>query len=47
MWGDVGYLSLKPLGSWTNDLNQRCEFFTKWAKDGTPNVFWFSGFFFP
>lgn len=47
MWSDVGYLSLKPLGSWTNDLNQRCEFFTLWAKDGTPNVFWFSGFFFP
>lgn len=47
MWSDVSYLSLKPLASWTNDLNQRCEFFAKWAANGTPHVFWFSGFFFP
>lgn len=47
MWSDVGFLSLKPLASWTNDLNQRCDFFKEWAKNGTPKVFWFSGFFFP
>lgn len=47
MWSDVGFLSLKPLASWTNDLNQRCDFFRKWAEEGTPKVFWFSGFFFP
>lgn len=47
MWSDVGFLSLKPLASWTNDLCNRCEFFSKWASQGTPKVFWFSGFFFP
>ena len=47
MWEDVSFLSLKPLASWTNDLNARCEFFRKWVQQGTPKVFWFSGFFFP
>lgn len=47
MWGDVGFLSLKALASWTNDLNLRCDFFRKWVSEGTPKVFWFSGFFFP
>jgi len=31
MWEDVSFLSLKPLASWTNDLNARCEFFRKWV----------------
>ena len=42
-----GFLSLKPLASWIQDCNDRIEFLTKWFDDGTPDVFWVSGFFFP
>ena len=45
-WGDV-FLSLKPLMPWVEDLTARIEFFNKWIKHGTPNVFWISGFSFP
>ena len=47
MWQDKGFLSLKPLASWIQDLNDRINFLTKWIKEGTPKVFWISGFFFP
>jgi dynein heavy chain len=47
IWADVGFLSLKPLGSWTQDLVDRVSFLQKWIDHGTPNVFWISGFFFP
>eukprot|EP00825_Cyclidium_porcatum_P016785 TRINITY_DN196_c0_g3_i3.p1 TRINITY_DN196_c0_g3~~TRINITY_DN196_c0_g3_i3.p1 ORF type:complete len:1060 (-),score=193.84 TRINITY_DN196_c0_g3_i3:398-3577(-) len=47
MWSDKGFLSLKPLNSWTQDLLARIDFLSKWIKEGTPKVFWFSGFFFP
>ncbi len=47
IWADVGFLSLKPLGSWTQDLVDRVGFLQKWIDHGTPNVFWISGFFFP
>lgn len=47
IWANVGFLSLKPLGSWTQDLTSRIQFLQKWIDDGTPNVFWISGFFFP
>ena len=43
----VGPLSLKPLASWINDLNDRINFISKWIKDGMPPAFWLSGFFFP
>ena len=46
-WADVGFLSMKPLGSWTNDLTSRIQFLQKWINEGTPSVFWISGFFFP
>ena len=26
IWGDRGFLSLKPLASWTIDLNERVDF---------------------
>lgn len=42
-----GYLSLKPLNSWIDDLNRRIIFLNDWIDHGKPNVFWFSGFFFP
>jgi len=47
MWSEFGFLSLKPLGSWVTDMNDRIEFLTKWIEGGTPSVFWISGFFFP
>ena len=47
IWADKGFLSLKPLASWTQDLLDRVDFLDKWIKGGTPKVFWISGFFFP
>ena len=43
----VGFLSLKPLASWINDLNDRISFLSKWVSNGAPATFWISGFFFP
>jgi dynein heavy chain len=47
IWGSIGFLSLKPLASWIQDLNDRISFLTNWIEKGTPKVFWISGFFFP
>jgi len=47
MWADKGFLSLKPLASWITDCNDRISFLTDWYQNGTPNVYWISGFFFP
>eukprot|EP01007_Sphenomonas_quadrangularis_P004090 NODE_955_length_1073_cov_84.491211_g785_i0.p2 GENE.NODE_955_length_1073_cov_84.491211_g785_i0~~NODE_955_length_1073_cov_84.491211_g785_i0.p2 ORF type:complete len:226 (-),score=71.62 NODE_955_length_1073_cov_84.491211_g785_i0:364-1041(-) len=46
-WAAVAYPSLKPLASWMDDLARRCNFLKKWYDDGTPAVFWISGFYFP
>ena len=46
-WQEKGFLSLKPLASWIQDLNDRIVFLTTWITEGTPKVFWISGFFFP
>lgn len=47
LWSDKGFLSLKPLASWIQDLNDRIDFLVLWITKGTPKVFWISGFFFP
>jgi len=47
MWADKGFLSLKPLGSWTQDMLSRIEFLNNWIQHGTPNFYWISGLFFP
>lgn len=46
-WAAIGFLSLKPLASWIEDLNERTSFLMNWYDKGTPIVFWISGFFFP
>jgi len=38
---------MKPLASWTQDLNDRISFLQNWIDNGTPSIFWISGFFFP
>jgi len=46
-WAKKGFLSLKPLASWIEDCNYRIDFLKDWIDNGTPKVYWISGFFFP
>eukprot|EP00727_Mastigamoeba_balamuthi_P012891 m51a1_g8224 putative dynein heavy chain axonemal (4742) ;mRNA; r:111319-133683 len=47
LWSSKGYPSLLPLRTWVEDLQARLKFLSKWANEGAPAVFWFSGLFFP
>nr|CCA18662.1 hypothetical protein ALNC14_048050 [Albugo laibachii Nc14] len=47
IWAVLSFASLKPLGSWVQDLLARVGFFRNWLRLGQPSVFEFSAFFFP
>ncbi|KYK63964.1 putative dynein heavy chain 2 [Toxoplasma gondii TgCatPRC2] len=47
LWADKGFLSMKPLSSWTKDLHCRISFIQDWIDNGIPVCFWMSGLFFP
>lgn len=47
IWAKNGFLSLKPLGAYFEELLERVAFMRKWG-DGSPiPCFWLSGLFFP
>ena len=51
-WASKAYPSLKPLSTWVIDLTARLQALDAWyqrdpAKDGSPPIFWISGFYFP
>lgn len=35
-WVKKGFLSMKPLSSWIEDCNARCDFLNAWIEKGTP-----------
>ncbi|CAM9121843.1 unnamed protein product [Hapterophycus canaliculatus] len=46
-WLRRGFASLKPLGSWVEDLRWRVRFFELWLERGNPYAFSLPAFFFP
>lgn len=47
LWTAIGFASLKPLASWSQDLNGRIVFLRKWIEKGPPPAYPLPVFFFP
>ncbi|XP_059612585.1 dynein axonemal heavy chain 7 [Phlebotomus argentipes] len=45
-WRKKSFPSLKPVGSYIEDLLERISWFDSWSKNGIPDTFWLPGFFF-
>jgi len=46
-WAKYGFLSLKPLQSWWEDLILRLKFMKEWVDKGEMSSYWVPAFFFP
>ncbi|CAG9319005.1 unnamed protein product [Blepharisma stoltei] len=46
-WKQISYPTIKPLASFVDNLAERVNFIESWIENGTPEVFWFPGFFYP
>jgi dynein heavy chain len=46
LWG-TAYPSLKPLGSWISDLNERIQFYANWVEDKLPEIWWLPALTYP
>lgn len=46
-WRSVGYLTMKPLGSYFEDYLRRIDFINSWRLHGPQPSFWLPGLFFP
>lgn len=46
MWLKKSFPSLKPLGAYVKEVQDRVHFFQTWVDNGQPVNFWLSGFFF-
>ena len=42
-----GFLTLKPLATWYEDLLERVIFVKTWINEGLPCIFWINKFVFP
>jgi dynein heavy chain len=47
VWKNVSYLSLKPLGSWVQDLGDRLMFWNQWTTLPEIASYFISAFYFP
>jgi len=47
IWKNISYLSLKPLGTWIKDFNERIEFWNQWIEKKELVSYCISAFYFP